>query len=111
MLRRTYGQKWKSTFEMIIKGKNYRTVWMENNAIFTIDQRLLPYKFKIVKLKTVEDVSAAIKNMTVRGAPAIGGMAAFGMAISALSFNGNKIEDLRKTLEQDGRKIKSTRPT
>ncbi len=96
---------------MIIQGKNYRTVWMEGSAIYTIDQRLLPHKFKIVKLKTVEDVSAAIKNMAVRGAPAIGGMAAFGMAISALSFNGNNIKNLHKTLEADGKKIKSTRPT
>ncbi|MEK6949899.1 MAG: S-methyl-5-thioribose-1-phosphate isomerase [Nanoarchaeota archaeon] len=96
---------------MIIQGKNYRTVWMEGNAIYTIDQRLLPHKFTIAKLKTVEDVSAAIKNMVVRGAPAIGGMAAFGMALSALSFKGNDIKNLHKTLEVDGGKIKSTRPT
>ena len=96
---------------MIIRGKNYRTVWMEGNTIYTINQRLLPHKFAIAKLKTVEDVSAAIKNMTVRGAPAIGGMAAFGMAISALSFKGDDIKDLRKTLEADGGKIKLTRPT
>lgn len=96
---------------MIIQGKNYRTVWMEGNAIYTIEQRLLPHKFTIAKLKTVEDVSAAIKNMMVRGAPAIGGMAAFGMALSALSFKGNDVKNLHKTLEEDGRKIKSTRPT
>lgn len=96
---------------MIIQGKSYRTVWMEGNIIYTIDQRLLPHKFTIETLKTVEDVSAAIKNMMVRGAPAIGGMAAFGMALSALSFEGNKIKNLHKTLEADGEKIKSTRPT
>ena len=59
---------------MIVEGKNYQTVWMEVNIIHTIDQRLIPHKFKIEKLKTVEKVAVSIKEMMIRWAPAIGGM-------------------------------------
>jgi len=67
---------------MIINNKHYRSVWMKNKTIYVIDQRLLPEKLKILKLKNYKQVAQAIKNMTVRGAPAIGAVAAYGLAIS-----------------------------
>ena len=96
---------------MIVKGKNYRTVWMKNNEIYAIDQRLLPHQFKIKKIKTIDEAAAAIKNMTIRGAPAIGGMAAYSMALSALTFNGKHIKDFHNCIIKDSKIIKSTRPT
>ncbi|MDD5502497.1 MAG: S-methyl-5-thioribose-1-phosphate isomerase [Candidatus Thermoplasmatota archaeon] len=67
---------------MMISGKEYRAVWLENGTIFAIDQAALPGKFKIIKIRKWQEMVRAIKNMTIRGAPAIGAAAAFGMAIA-----------------------------
>jgi len=53
-----------------------------------IDQRILPKEFKIVELKTINEVAEAIKNMVVRGAPAIGATGAYGIALAALKKEG-----------------------
>lgn len=69
---------------MKIGGESYRTIWPvpQANAIQVIDQRLLPHEFRIVTLDNVEDVAAAIHDMTVRGAPLIGAAAAYGLALA-----------------------------
>ena len=54
---------------MKIEGKNYRTIWFENNEIKIIDQTKLPHKFIIKSLKNIKDAIKAIKTMEVRGAP------------------------------------------
>ena len=54
---------------MKIEGKEYRTIWFENNIVKIIDQTKLPHKFVIKNLKTVKDAINAIKTMEVRGAP------------------------------------------
>ena len=54
---------------MRIEGKEYRTIWFENNVVKIIDQTKLPHQFKIKELKTVNDAINAIKVMEVRGAP------------------------------------------
>ena len=96
---------------MIINNKNYQTVWMGNGAVYTIDQRLLPHEFKVSELKTTEEVAIAIKDMMIRGAPAIGAIAAYGVALSATSFKGDNLQTFHKHLENDSKLIKSTRPT
>lgn len=55
----------------------------ETESIKVIDQRLLPNEYKIIEIKTVQEMTDAIKNMTVRGAPLIGISAAFGMVLAA----------------------------
>ncbi len=57
-------------------------VW-QNGALLMLDQRLLPLKEEWIKLTTYQEVALAIKNMVVRGAPAIGIAAAYGMALAA----------------------------
>lgn len=84
---------------MKIEGKDCRALWLENGIVKFIDQRKLPYKLEIFSAKTVDDVAFAIKDMVVRGAPAIGAAAVYGMAL------GKK--DLQKTAE----KLRATRPT
>jgi methylthioribose-1-phosphate isomerase len=84
---------------MKIKGKDYRALWFENGAIKFIDQRKLPFKFEIFTAKTINDCAFAIKDMVVRGAPAIGAAAAYGMILGK-----NNIENSAKIL-------RSTRPT
>lgn len=79
-----------------------KTLWFEDGKMKLIDQRLLPSELKVVECSTVEEVAEAIRKMTVRGAPAIGCAAAFGMAIAKLTgYDLNKAAEL----------IKSTRPT
>ena len=67
---------------MRIEGREYRTIWFENNVIKIIDQTKLPHQFIIKELKTVKDAINAIKVMEVRGAPLIGGTAAYGLALA-----------------------------
>jgi len=73
-----------------IGGKEMRSVWFENQHIMMIDQRLLPWEKKILRIATVEDAVEAIRNMSVRGAPAIGATAAYAMALAALTFRGGE---------------------
>ena len=72
---------------MRIEGKEYRTIWYEENVVKIIDQTKLPHRFIIKELKTVKDAINAIKVMEVRGAPLIGGTAAYGMALAVKEKN------------------------
>ena len=72
---------------MKIGGKEYRTIWSENNVAKIIDQTKLPHQFIIKDLKTVKDAINAIKVMEVRGAPLIGGTAAYGIALAVQENN------------------------
>ena len=69
---------------MKIEGKEYRTIWFENNVVKIIDQTKLPHQFIIKDLKTVKDAINAIKIMEVRGAPLIGATAAYGLVLSII---------------------------
>ena len=66
---------------MRIEGKEYRTIWFENNIVKIIDQTKLPHQFIIKELNTIKDVINAIKAMEVRGAPLIGATAAYGLSL------------------------------
>jgi len=67
---------------MRIQGKEYRTIWFENNVVKIIDQTKLPHQFIIKDLNSVKDAINAIKVMEVRGAPLIGGTAAYGIVLA-----------------------------
>ena len=69
---------------MRIEGKEYRTIWFENNVVKIIDQTKLPHQFKIKDLKTVKEAINAIKVMEVRGAPLIGATAAYGLVLAII---------------------------
>ena len=71
---------------MKIGGKEYRTIWLDeqNQAVKIIDQTKLPHQFVIKDLKTVKDAINAIKVMEVRGAPLIGGTAAYGIVLAIM---------------------------
>ena len=69
---------------MTIEGKEYRTVWFDHGAVCMLNQPLLPHKIEVVRYTDYRDVALAIKNMVVRGAPAIGATAAYGMALALL---------------------------
>ena len=66
---------------MKIQGKDGLALWFQDGKIVFIDQRELPYNLEYFHAKTVEDCAFAIKDMVVRGAPAIGVAAAYGMVL------------------------------
>ena len=72
---------------MRINGKEFRTIWYEDDVVKIIDQTKLPHKFIIKNLKTVKDAINAIKIMEVRGAPLIGGTAGYGIALAIQENN------------------------
>jgi S-methyl-5-thioribose-1-phosphate isomerase len=65
---------------MRVHGTHYRTLWMDGTVVRMIDQTLLPFEFRIVDCETHHDTAAAIREMVVRGAPALGAAGAFAMA-------------------------------
>jgi len=90
---------------MKIEGKEYRTIWYERNIVKIIDQTKLPHQFIIKELKTVNDAINAIKIMEVRGAPLIGGTAAYGLALAVQESNDK--EFIKKSAEE----LIQSRPT
>ena len=90
---------------MRIEGKEYRTIWFENNVVKIIDQSKLPHQFIIKDLKTVRDAINAIKIMEVRGAPLIGGTAAYGIVLAIIE---NKDPDF---IEKSSEDLIKSRPT
>ena len=90
---------------MRIEGKEYRTIWFENNFVKIIDQTKLPHNFIIKELKTLNDAVIAIKTMEVRGAPLIGATAAYGIVL-AIKEN-NDFDFIKKSSE----KLVNARPT
>jgi methylthioribose-1-phosphate isomerase len=63
----------------------YFTLQWEDDHVVMLDQRLLPGEVRYIPIFSVEEMAEAIRNMTVRGAPAIGAAAAYGMALAALT--------------------------
>ena len=90
---------------MRIEGKEYRTIWFENNVVKIIDQTKLPHKFIIKDLKTVKDAINAIKVMEVRGAPLIGATAAYGLVLAIIENNDQSF------LEKSAEDLIGSRPT
>ena len=76
-----------------------------------VDQRALPSKFELIYLDTYQSVTKSIKNMTVRGAPAIGVAAAFGMAMAAIRSQASDIVEMRRELAAAAEELGAARPT
>lgn len=72
-----------------------KTVWYDDGRVWLLDQTLLPTEEKIVEITTVEQMWDAIKRLCVRGAPAIGVAAGYGVWIGArnAASNGNNVRD------------------
>jgi methylthioribose-1-phosphate isomerase len=89
-----------------------RTIeWDPKGTVKMIDQRKLPLEFVVVEFDDYHDVARAIKEMYIRGAPAIGAAAAFGMALAARQSRAISREDLLNDLEAAADVIRATRPT
>jgi len=82
--------------------KDMTAVWMKDDIVKMIDQRYLPGRFEVFQAFTHSDIVLAIDKMIVRGAPAIGIAAAYGMALGAMN---------RVDVDKVARDLKSSRPT
>ncbi len=80
-----------------------RALWYEKGTLFLLDQRRLPERTVILRLRQVAEVAQAIRAMAVRGAPSIGVAAAYGMALAARSGS--------LTPDRAARLLAATRPT
>lgn len=88
-----------------------RTVEWKDNSVMMIDQTKLPNELVYVKFTDYRDVADAIRNLVVRGAPAIGVSGAFGVALAALQSKATDKDALVRDLEQAKQVLFETRPT
>jgi len=88
-----------------------KTVEWTSEGIQMLDQRLLPTEEKYLMLRSYEEVADAIKNMVVRGAPAIGVSAAMGLALGANQSVGTSAADLEYDFKFMCKVMEATRPT
>ena len=110
---------------MNVDGKHFETIWLrDRNTVQIIDQRLLPHKFIIEDIKTLNSLAVAITEMHLRGAPLIGVAAAFGVYLGLLEIKEKysdipsdkeltNIEKIKidKALYKAADMLKATRPT
>lgn len=88
-----------------------RTIEWHDGAVRLIDQRLLPHQEVWREYADYQGVARAIVEMQIRGAPAIGAAAAYGVALAALRSPAETSESLRSDLEEAFRVLRATRPT
>ena len=94
---------------MRVNGEETRTVWIEGRRVHMINQRLLPHRFEIVSLEDHRQTAEAIVDMTVRGAPAIGAAAAYGLV--QVYHEAASSPDPDATIEDGYQRLRGTRPT
>jgi methylthioribose-1-phosphate isomerase len=87
------------------------TIKWEGNSIYLIDQRKLPQTKEWFVCRSIDDVITAIRDMVIRGAPAIGIAAGMGLALGSQSVKTDDYTIFRKEFLEMTRRMKSTRPT
>lgn len=101
---------------MNIDGVPYRTIWIDAcDRLMVIDQRKLPHHFQTVRLASLEEVCAAIRDMVVRGAGLIGATAGYGMWVAARAAAEAQpslsAADFLALMEEAAAALRATRPT
>ena len=88
-----------------------RTIEWDDGAVRLVDQTLLPQEYVILRYDDHLGIGEAIRDMKIRGAPAIGAAAAFGMALAAQNSRAATSEALLRDLEDAAGLLSKTRPT
>ncbi len=93
--------------------RSFRSVWYEpsTNRVHLIEQRLLPHQFKVVQTADHRDTACAIRDMIVRGAPAIAATAAYGLAQGLMAFKGRSAAQFEAHKQRVFKVLKEARPT
>ena len=90
---------------------DYKTIAWTDNRVVMLDQRRLPQRVEYLTLDNYREVISAIRDMAIRGAPAIGAAGAYGMALAAASEPAENAMNLLKILDRAAGEIKASRPT
>ncbi|MBB6283732.1 S-methyl-5-thioribose-1-phosphate isomerase [Geobacillus subterraneus] len=88
-----------------------RSVEWHETHVTILNQQKLPSVTEYIKLQTIEDVHDAIATLKVRGAPAIGITAAYGLALTASRYETESVDEFQRRLQQDRDYLASARPT
>ena len=88
-----------------------RTIFWEDNTVVMIDQKALPQEERYLTCRHYEEVVAAIKDLTIRGAPAIGVAAAMGIALGMLTVSSSSHENLKSAFHEICAQFSRSRPT
>lgn len=88
-----------------------KTIEWKDDKVVMLDQRLLPLKEEYVTYEDYIGVAQAIKNMVIRGAPAIGVAAAMGLALAAQGFGVDDFDSFYEKILTASKRLASTRPT
>jgi S-methyl-5-thioribose-1-phosphate isomerase len=100
---------------MLARGKNYRSIWLgmkrKRPVVKMIDQTALPFSFRIFESMEWRKTAGAIKEMRVRGAPAIGAAGGYALAQAACAFSGKRIRELMTWIRKARKEIEKARPT
>ena len=88
-----------------------RAVVWRKDALELLDQRLLPAETRYQRLTTVTEAAEAIRNMVVRGAPAIGIAAAYGVVLAARAHYARNPDHWQESIEEDLQRLSASRPT
>ena len=89
----------------------YRVLAWADGALELLDQRALPHEVVYLRYADVRAVAAAIHDMVIRGAPAIGVAAGYGMALAALGGAAADAAGLRAELDEAATLLRASRPT
>ncbi|MFQ5442221.1 MAG: S-methyl-5-thioribose-1-phosphate isomerase [Thermodesulfobacteriota bacterium] len=89
----------------------FKTIEWKKDSVVMIDQRVLPGREVYRTYKDYKGVAGAIKNMVIRGAPAIGVAGAMGVAIGALKIKSKDKKKFKKEFDKIARVVSSARPT
>ncbi|MFQ5787785.1 MAG: S-methyl-5-thioribose-1-phosphate isomerase, partial [Thermodesulfobacteriota bacterium] len=89
---------------------SFKTIEWKNDKVMMIDQRRLPVEEVYIECLTYKDVAKAIKEMVIRGAPAIGVAAAMGIALGALKSSKRVKSEFLSELDEVSLLISTTRP-
>src|SRR5436305_806757 len=95
----------------ITQSQMVKTLEWTDDGVRFIDQRKLPTEETYVTCHDYEEVAEAIRNMTVRGAPAIGVAAAMGVALGVRDAEAGHVSELRRAFDEICETLASTRPT
>ncbi len=83
----------------------------ENGRLRILDQTLLPAEIRHIEMTTIPELAEAIIRLKIRGAPAIGVAAAFGLVLGARQSPAGNVRELRRHIQQAATMLASTRPT
>jgi methylthioribose-1-phosphate isomerase len=87
------------------------TISWKNGKVYILDQRKLPHKEEVIECKNYQKVTLCIRNMSIRGAPAIGIASAMGLALGAKSIKDRMKDGFFKKLQAIANRFLRTRPT